>query len=116
MIRSQRVLRLKTKIKIYKNKKINQLDFINIKNFCSGKDTVKISCSEWNNAICSNMDESRDYHPKWSEVREIPYYLQVQSKNKNDTNELIYKTETNSKTYQTNLWLPKGKSEGGGIK
>ena len=46
MIRSQRVLRLKTKIKIYKNKKINQLDFINIKNFCSGKDTVKISCSE----------------------------------------------------------------------
>ena len=21
---------------------------------------------EWNNAICSNMDESRDYHTKWS--------------------------------------------------
>ena len=21
---------------------------------------------EWNNVICSNMDEPRDYHPKWS--------------------------------------------------
>ena len=49
------------------------MDFINIKNLSSGKDTVETSCSEWNNAICSNMDGSRDYHPKWSEVREIPY-------------------------------------------
>ena len=32
---------------------------------------------------------------------------------KKDTNELIYKTETNSQTEKTNLWLPKGK--GGGI-
>ena len=28
---------------------------------------------------------------------------------KNDTNELMYKTETDSLTYKTNLWLPKGK-------
>ena len=28
---------------------------------------------------------------------------------KNDTNELIYKTETNSQTWKTNLLLPKGK-------
>ena len=28
---------------------------------------------------------------------------------KNDTNELIYKTETDSQTWKTNLWLPKGK-------
>ena len=27
---------------------------------------------------------------------------------KNDTNELIYKTETDSQTQKTNLWLPKG--------
>ena len=27
---------------------------------------------------------------------------------KNDTNELIYKTETDSQTYKTNLWSPKG--------
>ena len=32
---------------------------------------------------------------------------------KNDTNELIYKTEIDSQTQKTNLWLLKG--EGGGI-
>ena len=31
---------------------------------------------------------------------------------KNDTNELIYKTETDSETQKTNLWLPKGKGWG----
>ena len=33
---------------------------------------------------------------------------------KNNTSELIYKTETNSKTHKTNLWLGSGK-KGGGI-
>ena len=31
---------------------------------------------EWNNAICSNMDQTRDYHTKWSKSdreRQIPY-------------------------------------------
>ena len=28
---------------------------------------------------------------------------------KSDTNELIYKTETDSQTSKMNLWLPKGK-------
>ena len=28
---------------------------------------------------------------------------------KYDTNELIYKTETDSQTQKTNVWLPKGK-------
>ena len=31
---------------------------------------------------------------------------------KNDTNELIYETETDSRTSKTNLWLPKGKGGG----
>ena len=31
---------------------------------------------------------------------------------KNDTNELIYKTETDSKTSKTNLWSPKWKGWG----
>ena len=30
-------------------------------------------------------------------------------KQKNDTNELTYKAETDSQTQKTNLWLPKGK-------
>ena len=29
-----------------------------------------------------------------------------------DTNELIYKRETDSQTWKTNLWLPKGKGAG----
>ena len=33
---------------------------------------------------------------------------------KNDTNELIYKTETDSQISKTNLWLPKAKHGGGG--
>ena len=37
---------------------------------------------------------------------DIPFIL------RNDTNELIYKTETGSETYRVNLWLPGGK---GGI-
>ena len=31
-----------------------------------------------------------------------------------DTNELIYKIETDSQTWKTNLWLPKGKHSGEG--
>ena len=33
---------------------------------------------------------------------------------KNDTNELIYKTETDSQISKTNLWLPKGRHGCGG--
>ena len=31
---------------------------------------------------------------------------------KYDTNELIYKTETDSQTWRTDLWLPRGRGEG----
>ena len=34
---------------------------------------------------------------------------------KYDTNELIYKTETDSQTQRTDLWLPGGKGGGGGM-
>ena len=34
---------------------------------------------------------------------------------KNNTNESIYKTETNSKTWKTNLWLPNRKGSGGSM-
>ena len=35
---------------------------------------------------------------------------------KNDTNELIHKTETGSQTQETNSWLPKGKEGKGSIR
>ena len=56
---------------------------------------------EWNNAICSNMDATRDYHTKWSKSerqRRIPYDITYMWNLKYDTNELIYKTETDSQT------------------
>ena len=42
------------------------------------------------------------------------YHLYVELK-KNDTNEHIYKIETDSQTQKTNLWLPKEEGGGGGI-
>ena len=49
-----------------------------------------------------------------SEVRQrqISYDITFMWNLKNDINELIYKTETDSQTQKTNLWLPKGKGQG----
>ena len=70
---------------------------------------------EWNNANCSNMDGPRDCHTEWSKLdrERQSYHLYAESKKKKkDTNELVYKTETNSQTQKTNLWLQKGKGGG----
>ena len=45
-----------------------------------------------------------------SKIHNIIYMWKLK---KMDTNELIYKTETDSQTSKINLWLPKGK--GGGV-
>ena len=52
-----------------------------------------------------------------SEVRERQIYDITHMWNlilKKDTNELIYKTETDLQKTKTNLWLPKGKCWGEG--
>ena len=69
---------------------------------------------EQNGAICSNMDGPRDYHTMWSKSKTniVCSHSYVNLK-KHDTNELIYKTETNSETQKTNLRLPKWKVWGG---
>ena len=54
---------------------------------------------EWNNAICSNVDGLRDYHTKWSKSdreRQVLYDNTYMCNLKNNINELIYKTETDS--------------------
>ena len=69
---------------------------------------------EWNTAVCSNVDGPRDYHTKWSKAnkeRQISYDITYVWNLKYDTNELIYKTESDSQ--RINLWLPK--REGGRI-
>ena len=51
---------------------------------------------EWHNAICSNMDVSRDYHTKWSKSereRDIPYGITYMLNLIYGTNEPIYKPE-----------------------
>ena len=55
---------------------------------------------EWNNTICSNLDGSRDYHTKWSKSEKYKYHMipLLCGILKNDTNELIYDTETDSQT------------------
>ena len=56
---------------------------------------------EWNNAVCSNMDATRDYHTKWSKSergRQIPYDITYVWNLKYVTNEPICKTETESQT------------------
>ena len=70
---------------------------------------------EWNNAICSNMDWSTDYHAKWSKSdgeKQTLYIIYVWNL-KNSTNELIYKTDRLTDV-EKKLWLPKGK-EGAGL-
>ena len=55
-----------------------------------------LTIKEWNNAICKNMDEPRDYHTKWSKIKKDKYHmisLSVGSKKKKGTKDLIYKTE-----------------------
>ena len=57
---------------------------------------------EWNNTISSNVVGPRDYHTKWNKSdreRQIPYDITYMwNLKKNDTNEFIYKTETDSQT------------------
>ena len=65
------------------------------------------------------MNGPRDDHTKLSKSdreRQISYDI-TRMWNlilKNDTNELIYKTETDLQISKTNLWLPKGKLGGEG--
>ena len=55
---------------------------------------------EWNSVICGNMDESRDCYTEWSKsdrdgeiLFDIPYKQKLK---RNDSNELICKSERDS--------------------
>ena len=72
---------------------------------------------ERNNAICSNMARTRDYHTKrgMSESERQIYDITHMWNLKYDTNEFIYGTETDSYTYSLLLIyiLAIAKDEGG---
>ena len=68
---------------------------------------------EQNNAFCGNMDAMRDHHIKWVSQRKTTYISHVDAIYhmwylKYGTNEHICKTETDSQTQRTELWLPGG--------
>ena len=72
---------------------------------------------EQNNVICSSMDGPRGYHIDWNKPyreRQILYAVIYMWNLKSNTNESVYKTETDSQTQKTNLWLSKEK-KGTGI-
>ena len=53
------------------------------------------------NAICSNMDATRDDHTKWGKSereRQMPHDVTNMWNLKHGTNEPIYKTEIDSQT------------------
>ena len=49
---------------------------------------------------------------KSARERQISYNITYMWDLKNDTNEPIYKSETDSQTSKINFWLPNGKGEG----
>ena len=68
---------------------------------------VLSSNTEWNRDICSNVDEPKDYHTKWSKwdrETQVSYHITYVECKKYDINELIYKTKIDSQT-----WLSKRK-------
>ena len=64
---------------------------------------ILLSYKKWNNAICSNMNTTRDYQTKWSksERGQIPHDITYMCTLKFGTNEPIYKIETDSHRKQT---------------
>ena len=69
---------------------------------------------EQNNAICRNMDGTRDSHTKWSKTereRQIPYVIIYVWTLIYGTNEPIYRKET-LMNMENRLGLAKGEGEG----
>ena len=63
--------------------------------------------NEWNNVIWSNIDGPGHNYIKWSKPeRERQILLICGILKKKITNELIYKTEVDSQTQKTDVWLP----------
>ena len=58
-----------------------------------------ISCKkEWKVVACNNLDRPRDDHTKWNKKKTNAIWYHYMWNLKNDTNELLYKTEMDSQT------------------
>ena len=70
---------------------------------------------EQNHAMCSNMDATRDDHPKSVRKRQIPYDITYLQNLRYDTDEPVHETETVSRTPRKDWWLSRGRALGGGM-
>ena len=71
---------------------------------------------EQNNAVCNNMDGTRDYHTKWSKSDreiQISHYISYLWNVKHGTNEPICEMETDSQTERTDYGCQGGGEVGG---
>ena len=68
---------------------------------------------EKTNAICSNMDATRDSHTTWSQKGTKAYDTIYMWNLKCSTDDPIYKTETDSRTWRTDFLLPTGRGREG---
>ena len=58
-----------------------------------------IKKKEQNNCVCRNMDRPRDSHTEWGQTEtQTPNDITYMWNLKNNTNEFIYKTETDTQT------------------
>ena len=67
---------------------------------------------ERNNVICINTDDLEIIILSEVRKRQIPYDITYTWNLKYGTNEPIYKTQTDSQTQRTDLWLPRGGGRG----
>ena len=87
---------------------------------------ISLSHKKWNNATCSNIDRLRDYCTMWTEVKHRKTVLYGISYMWNLFRLLLFYyycyclitqrnpyTKQNRLTKETNLWLPKGRGNGG---
>ena len=61
------------------------------------------------------MDGPREYKNKCSQIEKDKYHMiSLIVESESNTNESIYKSETDSQTQETIFWLPKGEDTGAG--
>ena len=74
---------------------------------------ILLDHKKWNNAICSNIDATRDDHTKWSKSEgEMPHDITHMWNLKYGTNEPTHERETDS---ENKLLVARAKGGGGGM-
>ena len=85
----------------------------NLINWLVTNKTIIFLYNKWNNAIRSNMHETRVYHTKWSKSDREKKYLTPMSRILKKWHKWTYlQNKIRLTDIEKNLWLPKGKGGG----